>query len=143
MNELVTVDANVNAAANTVSPVIFKTWKDDNSIDSAVKMANAMNNPDTLANVTDVIAVTDIVCTKGTRKGRNGMPDTPCVNTTLLCKDGTALFSQSDGIARSASVIATLFPDCGRSRGLDFLPVRVVETKMNNGNTLKKLVIDR
>lgn len=141
MNELMTTEQ--NATVNATSPVIFKTWKDDNSIDSAVKMANAMNNPSTLADVVDVIAVTDIVCTKGTRKGRNGMPDMPCINTTLLCADGSALFSQSDGVARSASVIATLFPDCGRSRGLDYLPIRVVESKMSNGNTLKKLVIDR
>lgn len=140
MNELATVESN---ATLPVTPVIFKTWQDDNSVDSAVKMANAMNNPSTLSEVTDTIAVTDIVCTKGTRKGRNGMSDTPCINTTLLCADGSALFSQSDGVARSASVIATIFPDCGRSRGLDYIPIRVVEKKMANGNTIKTLEIVR
>lgn len=124
------------------SNIIFSTITAQ-GIDAAITIANAVNNPDSLNDVNDVIAVVDILCTHGVRKGRNNLPDTPCVNTTLICKDGTALFSQSDGVARSASTIVTLFPDCGRSQGMEYLPLRVNEKMLNNGNTLKVLEIVR
>ena len=124
------------------SSIIFSTITAQ-GIDAAITIANAVNNPDSLNDVNDVIAVVDILCTHGVRKGRNNLPDVPCVNTTLICKDGTALFSQSDGVARSASTIVTLFPDCGRSQGMEYLPLKVNEKLLKNGNTLKVLEIVR
>ena len=120
--------------------VIFKTIEVKTPFDMA-RIANAINSPDSMNDVPvgTIMQVIDIICSRGIRKGRNGMPDVPCINTVLLLADGTSLFTQSDGIARSIGTLASLFPDCGRSQGLEYLPLIVEEKNLRSGNTLKTI----
>ena len=139
-NELMNVEAQTTAVVNNT--VIFQTFAISTPSDMA-KIANAINSPDSMADIPAGVTmnVCDIICSHGMRKGRNGMPDTPCINTVLLLEDGTSLFTQSDGIARSIGTIVSLFPDCGRSQGLKFLPMIVEEKQLRNGNTLKTITL--
>lgn len=91
-----------------------------------------------------VLDVVDIFQTVGVRKSRNVMlPDTPCVNTYLLTTDGNTYMSQSDGIARSARdlVSPAMFPDCGKSLPDGCLHLAVQVKKLDNGNSIKSLVV--
>lgn len=139
-NELMNVEQQASTLIS--NSVIFQTFAISTPADMA-KIANAINSPDSMADIPAgvVMNVCDIICSHGVRKGRNGMPDTSCINTVLLLEDGTSLFTQSDGIARSIGTIASLFPDCGRSQGLKFLPMVVEEKQLRNGNTLKTITL--
>ncbi|MBR2647631.1 MAG: hypothetical protein IKD55_02245 [Sediminibacterium sp.] len=125
-------------AAQAVAGLIFNTIA-TNTVEDAVKIANAINSPDSLAEVPEgtELHVCDIIASQGTRKGRNNMPDSPCINTVFILEDGTSVFTQSDGIARSVATFAALFPDCGRSQGLPYLRMIIEEKGLRNGNTLK------
>ena len=104
---------------------------------------NALNNAMSLKDAKDtVLDICDCITTPGTRKGRNGMPDTECQNTYLIDTEGNAWFTQSDGIARSAKMIAMMFPDFGKSTTDGCLHIKVDERQLANGNTIKNLVID-
>lgn len=134
-NEITVVETAQPIANNSI---IFSTIKGGTVADN-IRIANAINSPDSLAEVNsgEIINVVDIICSHGIRKGRNNMPDTPCINTVFLLEDGNAVFTQSDGVARSVSTIATLFPDCGKSQGMEYLPLFIEEKQLKNGNTLK------
>lgn len=74
----------------------------------------------------------------GIRRSRdkNGF-DTPCTNTTLVCEDGTAYFSQSEGVRNAADnfMAAGLFDEG------EIVPMKLVSSKLPNGNTRKTLVL--
>lgn len=133
--------------ANELSNVtngFMSTLSANSGNDAAIKarIANAIISPDSLAeSESDIFYVTDIIKTPSMRKSRNGGEDTPCFATILALQDGTAVMSQSDGISRSVEIIMTLYPDCGRSDGYKYLPIKCVEKKLRNGNTLKSLVV--
>ena len=106
--------------------------------DAADQYINAINNAVSLKDYSEVpLTLTGIITTPGSRKGRSGLPDVPCQNTYLICEDGRAYFSQSDGIARSANMIARFFADVLA----DGVAVKVAETKLDNGNTLKTIEV--
>lgn len=127
-----------NMQASVVAGLIFNTIS-TNTVEDSVKIANAINSPDSLAEVPEgtELHVCDIIASQGTRKGRNNMPDSPCINTVFILEDGSSVFTQSDGIARSVATFAALFPDCGRSQGLPYLRMIIEEKGLRNGNTLK------
>lgn len=109
-----------------------------NATSGAISLSNAAKDPDF------VIDVVDIFQTQGVRKSRNPMlPDTPCVNTYLLTVDGETYMSQSDGIARSAIDLVSehMFPDCGKSSEDGCLHLGVKTKVLENGNTVKSLMI--
>ena len=109
-----------------------------NATSGALSLSNAAKDPDF------VIDVVDIFQTQAIRKSRNPMlPDMPCVNTYLLTLDGETFMSQSDGIARSASDLVSehMFPDCGKSLEDGCLHLGVKTKVLENGNTVKSLVI--
>lgn len=115
---------------------------DIDSFEGAVKVTNAINNSQSLAQYVEDndypdMTVTDIVITPGVRKSRDGGEDTPCEDTRLILEDGTSLLSQSGGIARSARFIAQFL---GNSLHAGII-MRVVEQKLRNGNTIKNLEI--
>lgn len=109
--------------------------------DTATKklVVNAMNNADSLADHADeVINVIGVFTKPGIRRARdkNGA-DTPCTNTTLVCEDGTAYFSQSEGVRNAADnfMAAGLFDEG------EIVPMKLVVSKLPNGNTRKTLVL--
>ena len=114
---------------------------DTSNIEGKMQLAKALNGAITMKDkVGQVIAVTDVVTTSGTR-ARTGEE---CTNTYLICEDGTVYFSQSDGIARSVKVLVALFtnPDTLEfmnpvEMGIGFM---IKEQPLPNGNTLKTVV---
>ncbi len=103
-------------------------------------IANAANSAKSLNKAiedgTDVFRVIGIITEPGVRKSRdaNGV-DAPCTNTTLVCEDGNAYLTQSEGIRKSADTLCKLGVfDSGETVALS-----VDETKTGSGNTIKSL----
>ena len=147
--ELVTTNDNVEIApVVNLEQVMSKNGSFLNTVnmtndEGKIAVLNAINSAISLKEAKDtVLDVCDCITMPGTRKGRNGMPDTECQNTYLIDTEGNAWFTQSDGIARSVRSIAMLYPDFGKSRTDGCLHVRVDERQLANGNTIKNLVID-
>lgn len=109
--------------------------------DTATKklVVNAMNNAESLSDYEgEIINVIGVFTKPGIRRARdkNGV-DAPCTNTTLVCEDGTAYFSQSEGVRNAADnfMAAGLFDDS------EIVPMKLVSSKLPNGNTRKTLVL--
>ncbi len=114
--------------------MILNTFKSDD-IDSRKKLFNALNNAASLsANDSWPIMVTAIVIVPGVR----AVSKDECENVYLICEDGTAYFSQSNGIAKSAKDLAAIFEFDGKMA----LPLHVTtQQNARNGNTIKSLEI--
>lgn len=114
---------------------------DITTIEGKMDLATALNGAVSMRDQTDKpLSVVNVVTTQGAR-ARTGEE---CINTYLICEDGTVYFSQSDGIARSVKVLVALFTDSNTqefinpvSQGVGFM---VKEQSLQNGNTLKTLV---
>ena len=109
--------------------------------DAATKklVVNAMNNAKSLAHYEgETLNVIGVFTKPGIRRARdkNGV-DTSCTNTTLVCEDGTAYFSQSEGVRNAADnfMAAGLFDEG------EIVPMKLVSNKYPNGNTRKTLVL--
>lgn len=111
------------------------------TLDGKLALANALNGAVSMKDKTnDTLRVVDIVTTQGAR-ARTGEE---CVNSYLICEDGTVYFSQSDGIARSLKVLVAIFtnPDTQEFTSPVSLGVgmQIKEQTLANGNTLKSVV---
>ena len=114
---------------------------DITTIEGKMDLATALNGAVSMRDQIDKpLSVVNVVTTQGAR-ARTGEE---CVNTYLICEDGTVYFSQSDGIARSVKVLVALFTDPTTqefinpvSQGVGFM---VKEQSLQNGNTLKTVV---
>ena len=109
--------------------------------DTATKkrVVNAMNNAESLSeHEGETLDVIGVFTKPGTRRARdkNGV-DAPCTNTTLVCEDGTAYFSQSEGVRNAADN----FMAAGLFEGGEVVPMKLVSSKLPNGNTRKTLVL--
>lgn len=109
--------------------------------DTATKklVVNAMNNAGSLSDHEgEILNVIGVFTKPGIRRARdkNGV-DTPCTNTTLVCEDGTAYFSQSEGVRNASDnfMAAGLFDEG------EVVPMKLVSSKLPNGNTRKTLVL--
>lgn len=109
--------------------------------DTATKklIVNAMNNAESLADYEgETLNVVGVFTKPGIRRARdkNGI-DMPCTNTTLVCEDGSAYFSQSEGVRDAADnfMAADLFEEG------EIVPMKLVSSKLPNGNTRKTLVL--
>lgn len=107
--------------------------------DAKKLVVNAMNNAESLSDHEgETLEVIGVFAKPGIRRARdkNGV-DTPCTNTTLVCGDGTAYFSQSEGVRNAADnfMAAGLFDEG------EVVPMRLVSSKLPNGNTRKTLVL--
>lgn len=102
-------------------------------------IVNAMNNAESLSkHEGEVLDVIGLFTKPGVRRARDkNQQDTPCTNTTLVCADGTAYFSQSEGVRNAADnfVAAGLFADG------EIIPMKLVSSELPNGNTRKTLVL--
>ena len=103
-------------------------------------IANAANSAKSLnaamEDGVDVFNVIGIMTEPGVRKSRdaNGV-DTPCTNTTLVCEDGNAYFTQSEGIRKSADTLYKL----GVFDSGEVVALSVDVIKTGSGNTIKSL----
>lgn len=102
-------------------------------------VVNAMNNAESLSDHEgETLDVIGVFTKPGIRRARdkNGV-DMPCTNTTLVCEDGTAYFSQSEGVRNAADnfMAAGLFEEG------EIVPMKLVSSKLPNGNTRKTLVL--
>lgn len=109
--------------------------------DSATKkmVVNAINSAQSLAqHEGETLDVVGVFTKPGVRRSRvKGQADQPCTNTTLVCADGSAYFSQSEGVRNAADsfMAAGLFDDG------EVVPMKLVSTQLPNGNTRKTLVL--
>ena len=141
MSNLATVSNNQLAANDFEIPRGYICTLDITSIDGKMQLATALNGAITMKDrVGEPLPVVDIVTTQGVR-ARTGEE---CVNTHLILEDGTVLFSQSDGIARSVKVIVALFTDPNTNKFVSPLSqgiaLMVKEQELPNGNTLKTII---
>lgn len=106
---------------------------DQNSKNGRKNLVNALSASTSLAKSTlKTFTVIDIVLTKGVRSQTGA----DCFNTYLILKDGTALMSQSDGIARAARNFAEFMLDDLHSDGVEMM---VIQQPLDNGRTIKTL----
>lgn len=102
-------------------------------------IVNAMNNAESLSkHEGEVLDVIGLFTKPGIRRARDkNQQDMPCTNTTLVCADGTAYFSQSEGVRNAADnfIAAGLFADG------EIIPMKLVSSELPNGNTRKTLVL--
>lgn len=120
------------------TPASYSTIK---ATDAATRklVVNAMNNAASLSDHEgETLNVIGVFTKPGIRRARdkNGV-DAPCTNTTLVCEDGTAYFSQSEGVRNAADnfMAAGLFDEG------EIVPMKLVSSKLPNGNTRKTLVL--
>lgn len=107
---------------------------DLNDVKGKVIAANALNAATALStHVGEVFTLVDIITAPGTRS----QSGTPCENVYLIKDDGTAYFSQSEGVAKAAHFLTGLWAD-GFGDGIK---VRCEEQKLDSGRTLKTLSI--
>ena len=124
-------------------PTGFINTIDLSTNDGKMKAVNAINSTVPLNDFVDKeLHIVDCITMPGVRKGRNGMPDTECKNVHLVDVDGVSYFSQSDGVSRAVQMLAAMWPDFGKQTTKEgYLRIKCVEIQLNNGNTLKNLVI--
>lgn len=130
--------APMDACTDLYTPSSYSSIK---PTDAATRklVVNAMNNAESLADHEgEVLNVIGVFTKPGIRRARdkNGV-DTPCTNTTLVCEDGTAYFSQSEGVRNAADN----FMAAGLFNEGEIVQMKVVCSKLPNGNTRKTLVL--
>ena len=110
---------------------------DISTFEGKMAVMNALNGSESLSDhVGETLIVKDVVTTRGIRS-RTGEE---CVNTHLILADGSALFSQSDGVQRAVCSLVALFTVNGVCDFGDGIAIKCVEQTLKNGNTLKTLV---
>ena len=130
------------ANENTEAFVSYNVNTLGTSIKEKMRYLNAVNSSVSLSSVgKQILKINALIMMDGVRKGRGGQPDRNCTNIYLLDVDGKSYFSQSDGVARAASAIATMFPDMGATTDMGYLPIQVTTQNLTNGNTMKSLDI--
>lgn len=133
-NQLVTVGSNTDLYAPS-------SYSSIEAVDAETRklIVNAMNNAESLSDHEgETLNVIGVFAKPGVRRARdrNGA-GTPCTNITLVCSDGSAYFSQSEGVRNAADnfMAARLFEDG------EVVPMKLVSSKLPNGNTRKTLVL--
>lgn len=103
--------------------------------DGKKQVAQALNGSEPLKDkMNDVINLVGVITTPGTR----AVSGNECTNNYMVADDGTVYFSQSDGVTRSLKVIVALW-GAQLAEGKT-VPVKCIEQRLNNGNTLKTIV---
>lgn len=130
--------APMDSCTDLYTPSSYSSIK---ATDTATKklVVNAMNNAESLSDHEgETLNVIGVFTKPGIRRARdkNGV-DMPCTNTTLVCEDGTAYFSQSEGVRDAADnfMAAGLFDED------EIVPMMLVSNKLPNGNIRKTLVL--
>lgn len=133
-NEVATVDKGKSAFG--VGALVASTV-DATTNDGKLAIAGALNGALSLSSMEGKkITVVDVLMREGVRKGRDGAPDKPCIDTWIIDRDGKAFFTKSEGVARSLENILTLWPDLNKPDGVTVL---FKTTILANGNSYKTL----
>ena len=135
------------AAANTimdglcqeVGQSIESYGFDQSTTEGIVRVFNASSDAESL-NDSGLVELTidGIQIKPGVRVDPVSGARTPCANTTFFSVDGKCYVTQSTGIARDAARLIALIGHTGWGEGKT---VRIVETKLQGGRTLKKLAL--
>lgn len=135
------------AAANTimdglcqeVGQSIESYGFDQSTAEGIVRVFNAGSDAESLndSGLTE-LTIDGILIKPGVRVDPVSGTRTPCANTTFFSVDGKAYVTQSTGIARDAARLVVLMDKIGWGEGKT---VRIVETKLQGGRTLKKLAL--
>lgn len=112
---------------------------DQSTAEGIVRVFNAGSDAESLndSGLTE-LTIDGILIKPGVRVDPVSGTRTPCANTTFFSVDGKAYVTQSTGIARDAARLVVLMDKIGWGEGKT---VRVVETKLQGGRTLKKLAL--
>ncbi len=100
-------------------------------------VANAANNAVSLSTIGDtVFEAIGVMAKPGVRRSRDkNVPDAPCTDCIILCADGKAYFTKSEGIRKALDNLVGM----GVFDDVEPVKMRVVESQLANGNTLKTL----
>lgn len=133
-NQLATVDS----TTDLYTPSSYSTIKAADA-ETRKLVVNAMNNAESLSDHEgETLNAIGVFTKPGVRRARdkNGV-DMPCTDTTIVCADGSAYFSQSEGVRKAVDnfMAAQLFEDG------EITPMKLVSSKLPNGNTRKTLVL--
>lgn len=112
---------------------------DQSTPEGIVRVFNAGSDAESLndSGLTE-LTINGILIKPGVRVDPVSGSRTPCANTTFFSVDGKAYVTQSTGIARDAARLVMLMDNIGWGDGKT---VRIVETKLQGGRTLKKLAL--
>lgn len=142
MNDIVKAE-NTEIIANSADfniPTGFICTLDLTTIEGKLAVSHAISGAVSMRDKTnEVLRVTDFITKPGVR-ARTGEV---CVDSRIICEDGTVYFSQSDGIAESIRFIVGIFTDPKTGNFTPLLPLgiglKVCEQTLANGNTRKYL----
>lgn len=114
---------------------------DTNTIDGKLAAVAALNGAQSMRDlVNETLRVKDFMTTPGVRS----QTGEACINSYLICEDGTVYFTQSIGIANSLRYLVGAFTDSSTGEFLNLLEngigLQVQEQILRNGNTLKTVV---
>ena len=100
-------------------------------------VANAANNATSLSEIKDaVFEAIGVMAKPGVRRSRDkNVPDAPCTDCIILCADGKAYFTKSEGIRKALDNLVGI----GMFEDGEPVKMRVVTSQLQNGNTLKTL----
>lgn len=100
-------------------------------------VANAANNAVSLSTIGNtVFEAIGVMAKPGVRRSRDkNVPDAPCTDCIILCADGKAYFTKSEGIRKALDNLVGM----GVFEDGEPVKMRVVESQLSNGNTLKTL----
>lgn len=103
-----------------------------------VMVANALNNAESLAEHEDeVLEVIACMTKPGVRRARQkGDSNHPCTDSILICADGSAYFSKSEGVRKALDN----FMACGIFTG-EVVKMKMQSKRIQGGNTMKTLVL--
>lgn len=100
-------------------------------------VANAANNAVSLSTIGNaVFEAIGVMAKPGVRRSRDkNVPDAPCTDCIILCADNKAYFTKSEGIRKALDNLVGM----GVFEDGEPVKMRVVESQLANGNTLKTL----
>ena len=100
-------------------------------------VANAANNATSLSEIggTEFEAI-GVMTKPGVRRSRDkNVPDAPCTDCIILCANGKAYFTKSEGIRKALDNLVGM----GVFEDGEPVKMRVITSQLQNGNTLKTL----
>ena len=100
-------------------------------------VANAANTATSLSEIggTEFEAI-GVMTKPGVRRSRDkNVPDAPCTDCIILCANGKAYFTKSEGIRKALDN----FVGMGVFEDGEPVKMRVITSQLQNGNTLKTL----
>lgn len=127
-----------NQSTDIYEPLVYSSITIADA-ESRKVVANATNNAESLAeHEGETINVIGVMCKPGVRRARTKDDvDHQCTDTLLICADGSAYFTKSEGIRRAVENFLAL----GLFEDGEPVAMQVVTKTLPGGNTMKTLVL--